>query len=80
MGVRTGRPKKALEIADADREKLKRTALRPKPAQALAMRARIVLNCEQGMGNSAVAPKLQITAVSESDRWRSFPQAWTCIW
>lgn len=67
--MRTGRPKKALEIADADREKLKMMALRPKSAQAMAMRARIVLHCEQGMSNAAVARKLQITGATVG-KWR----------
>jgi hypothetical protein len=39
--MRTGRPKKPLEIVDVDREKLSMTARRPKSAQAMAMRARI---------------------------------------
>ena len=37
--MRTGRPKKPLEIVDADREKLSMMARRPKSAQAMAMRA-----------------------------------------
>ncbi len=44
-------------------------ALRPKSAQAMAMRARIVLNYEQGMSNSAVAHKLQITDATVG-KWR----------
>ena len=63
-GMRTGRPKKPLEIGDADREKLSMIARRPKSAQAMAMRARIVLRCGQGMSNSEVARKLHITAAS----------------
>ena len=47
-GMRTGRPKKPLEIVAADREKLSMIARRPKSAQAMAMRARIVLGCERG--------------------------------
>jgi len=46
--MRTGRPKKPLEIADEDREKLSTLARRAKSAQAMAMRARIVLACAQG--------------------------------
>ncbi len=69
LDMRTGRPKKALEIAEADREKLRMMALRPKSAQAMAMRARIVLHCEQGMSNSAVARKLQITGATVG-KWR----------
>jgi transposase len=67
--VRTGRPKKPLEIADEDREKLRTMALRPKSAQAMAMRARIVLSCGQGMSNSEVARKLHITGATVG-KWR----------
>ena len=50
--MRTGRPKKALEMCDDDREKLTTIARRPKSSQALAMRARIVLDCARGLSNS----------------------------
>ena len=74
--MRTGRPKKPLEIADADREKLRMIALRPKSAQAMAMRARIVLNCGQGMSNSEVARKLHITGATVG-KWRErFRRVW----
>jgi len=59
--MRTGRPKKPLEITKEDRDKLRMIALRPKSAQALALRARIVLSCGQGMSNSEIAHKLHIT-------------------
>src|SRR6202162_3699234 len=67
--MRTGRPKKALEIADEDGEKLCMIARRPKSAQAMAMRARIVLSCDQGMSNSEVARKLHITGATVG-KWR----------
>ena len=67
--MRTGRPKKPLEIADEDRDKLRTMALRPKSAQAMAMRARIVLSCSQGMSNSEVARKLHITGATVG-KWR----------
>ena len=67
--MRTGRPKKPLEIADEDRNKLTTIAHRPKSAQALAMRARIVLSCGQGMSNSEVAGKLHITGATVG-KWR----------
>src|ERR1044071_6675708 len=67
--MRTGRPKRPLEIVDADREKLTMIARRPKSAQALAMRARIVLGCAQGMSNSEVARKLHITGATVG-KWR----------
>jgi transposase len=44
-------------------------ALRPKSAQATALRARIVLFCEQGMSNSEVARKLHITSTTVG-KWR----------
>ena len=44
-------------------------ARRPKSAQAMAMRARIVLGCEQGMSNSEVARKLHITGATVC-KWR----------
>jgi transposase len=67
--MRIGRPKKPLEITAEDREKLSMIARRPKSAQAVAMRARIVLSCGQGMSNSEVARKLHITA-STVGKWR----------
>jgi transposase len=67
--MRDGRPKKPLEINDADRDKLQTIARRPKSAQALAMRARIVLSCGQGMSNSEVARKLHITGATVG-KWR----------
>ena len=67
--MRTGRPKKPLEIVDEDREKLSMIARRPKSAQAMAMRARIVLSCGQGMSNSEVARKLHITGATVG-KWR----------
>src|SRR5438552_8671564 len=67
--MRTGRPKKPLEITEEDRDKLRMIALRPKSAQALAMRARIVLSCGQGMSNFEVARKLDITGATVG-KWR----------
>src|SRR5215470_5483849 len=67
--MRTGRPKKLLEITPEVRDKLKTIALRPKSSQAMAMRARIVLCCDQGMSNSQVAEKLHVTAATVG-KWR----------
>ncbi len=67
--MRTGRPKKPLEIVAADREKLSMMARRPKSAQSMAMRARIVLSCGEGMNNSEVARKLHITSATVG-KWR----------
>ena len=60
----TGRPKKPLEVGEEDRAKLRTMALRPKSTQAMAMRARIVLSCGQGMSNTEVARKLHITGAT----------------
>jgi transposase len=67
--MRTGRPKKPLEVKAADREKLFMIARRPKSAQAMALRARIVLSCGQGMNNAEVARKLDITGATVG-KWR----------
>ena len=44
--MRTGRPKSRLMLAPPDRKALERWVRRPKTAQALAQRARMVLACE----------------------------------
>jgi transposase len=67
--MRTGRPRKPLEITEEDRKKLQLIARRPKSGQAMGLRARIVLGCEQGMSNSEVARKLQITGATVG-KWR----------
>ena len=60
----TGRPTKPLNVTDEEREKLRMLARRPKSAQSMAMRARIVLGCDSGLSNGAVAEKLQITGAT----------------
>ena len=67
--MRIGRPKKPLEISAEDREKLSLVARRPKSAPAMAMRARTVLSCGQGMSNAKVAGKLHITGATVG-KWR----------
>jgi len=67
--MRTGRPKKPLKITDEDRDKLTTMARRPKSAQAMAIRARIVLSCGEGMSNSEVARKLHVTGAT-AGKWR----------
>jgi transposase len=58
-----------LELNAEEREKLETMARRPKSAQAMALRARIVLGCEKGMSNAAMAAKLQVTAATVG-KWR----------
>ena len=67
--MRTGRPKKVVKLSTAEREKLETMARRPKSAQAMALRARIVLGSEQGMSNAAIAARLRSTAATVG-KWR----------
>lgn len=60
---------KPLDLTAEEREKLTMLARRPKSAQAVAMRARIVLGCDEGLSNGAVAKKLQITGATVC-KWR----------
>src|SRR5438105_1575815 len=53
--ARTGRPTVALVLTDAERETLERWARRPKSAQVLALRCRIVLDAAPRRGGEAVA-------------------------
>jgi hypothetical protein len=46
-----------LSLTVEERETLERWARRPKSAQALAQRARIVLKCAAGRSNTVVAGK-----------------------
>jgi transposase len=69
LGVPIGRPTKPLNVTREEKGKLAMLARRPKSAQALAMRARIVLGCEEGLSNGAVAKKLRITGATVC-KWR----------
>lgn len=64
-----GRPLRALEVTAEEKEKLTMLARRPKSAQAMAMRARIVLGCAEGQANSLVARRLRITGATVC-KWR----------
>src|SRR6476620_9531595 len=69
LGVATGRPTKPLNVTTEERQKLSMMARRPKSSQAMAMRARIVLGCDEGLSNGAVAKKLHITGATVC-KWR----------
>ena len=57
-------------LTDGERAQLEAWARRPRTAQFLAMRARIVLAAADGLGNTAIAAKLGI-ALSSARKWRS---------
>lgn len=65
----TGRPMKSLEVRPEEKEKLTLLVRRPKSAQAMALRARIVLGCAEGLSNTAVARSLRLTGATVG-KWR----------
>jgi len=69
MGAR-GRPKAELVLTEDEQETLARWARRPKSAQRLALRSRIVLACASGMDNTTVAATLGVSKPMVG-KWRS---------
>ena len=66
----TGRPLATLELGTAEEEALQILARRRTTAQALALRARIVLACAAGEANQRVAAKLAVTPQTVG-KWRA---------
>jgi len=66
---RRGRPKAPLVLTDEERETLERWARRPKSAQALALRCRIVLACAEGATNNEVAARVGVNQATVC-KWR----------
>jgi transposase len=64
-----GRPKALLVLTEAERQTLERWARRRTSAQALALRARIVLACAEGATNVVVAERLGIWPQTVA-KWR----------
>src|ERR1700732_1631094 len=67
--MRGGSAKPALSLRVEERETLERWARRPKSAQALAQRSRMVLECAAGNSNTAVAHQLGVTHQTVG-KWR----------
>ena len=68
--MRMGRPLAELVLTAEEQETLLRWARRPKSAQALAQRARLVLACAQGESNTAVSREMRLT-MQTIGKWRS---------
>jgi transposase len=66
----SGTPAAVVVLTDDERETLERWARRPKSAQALALRCRIVLASAQGLTNTAIADRLGVTR-STAAKWRN---------
>jgi transposase len=64
-----GRPTKPIVLNEEERSKLREWARRPKTAQRLALRARIVLGCAEGMESRRVARQLRV-ADQTVCKWR----------
>jgi len=67
--MRKGRPIAPVTISIAQREELENWSRRPKTAQALAMRARVVLLAADGNNNTLTAKQLSTTAQTVG-KWR----------
>ncbi len=68
--MRKGRPITPLHLSIEERNTLTRYVRRPKTAQHLALRSRIVLRCAEGLTNKAVADELGISRPTVG-KWRS---------
>ena len=65
-----GRPILPLILTDDEWQALEQWARRPKTAQALALRARLVLSCARGKNNTTVATELHTTKATVG-KWRA---------
>jgi transposase len=66
----TGRPIPQFTLSEEERQSLEQWVRRRSSAQALALRARIVLDCASGLTNTAVAERRQVTKQMVG-KWRS---------
>ena len=59
-----GRPRKALESSEEERETLERWTRRRTGTQQIAVRSRIVLRCGEGLSNREVAEPLEVSELT----------------
>src|SRR5439155_9632491 len=65
-----GRPIQPLQLSQEERETLERWVRRPTSAQALSLRARVILSCAEGKTNTKVAQQMQLSKPTVG-KWRS---------
>lgn len=69
--MRTGRPKPKLIVSEEERSTLEAWARRPKTAQSLALRSKIILACADAeQTNTAISQRLHVTAQTVG-KWRA---------
>jgi transposase len=68
--MRTGRPMPPISVTEDQRSTLESWARRPKTAQALALRAKIILACAEGKPNRVVARQSRVRQQTVG-KWRS---------
>jgi transposase len=67
--MRTGRPTAKLNLTADEQQTLENWVRRPRSAQALALRARMILLCAQEFSNTEVASELRVTKQTVG-KWR----------
>jgi transposase len=68
--MRTGRPKRPLNLTKEEHDRLESLAHRARSQPLLARRARVVLACGEGLDNNTVARKLRVS-LGMVGKWRS---------
>jgi transposase len=67
--MKPGRPTAALLLTKGERDALRAWTRQPKCPQALALRARVILRCADGLSNTDTAAELHVT-VQTVGKWR----------